>query len=177
MLAFEARTISISVVDSRFASLSSIVWATLIVGQQHGSFATIHRHHPDISHEMFILSAMLLRFNKLLPSILMKRGCCLEFKQFGSFECMATGKHFWQAGVAPIFVLNCSDAKPLQLQVCLQSRPVFGFSNVAPRCMPACFPFHGQTWIAEPKLLLLRGSLGRRDMLIIFGTNRFVVEL
>ena len=49
--------------------LSDVPWATLMVEQQHGTLANLHRHPPDYSHETLVSRAMVVQLNKLLPCV------------------------------------------------------------------------------------------------------------
>ena len=47
--------------------LREVPWTTMLVEQQHGVVSAIHRHHPDFTHDMLALRAMILQLSKLLP--------------------------------------------------------------------------------------------------------------
>ena len=48
--------------------MADISWSSLTVEQQHGTLASLHRHHPEYQYETLVTRALVLQVRKLLPS-------------------------------------------------------------------------------------------------------------
>ena len=82
--------------------LSDLNWSTMMVEQQHGTLAQLHRHHPDYAADTLTSRAFVFQLRKLLPHVSAEEKKIAKLQRdFGEGppqeprqSCWQTGTHF-----------------------------------------------------------------------------------